>query len=109
MKNFFKNVLYISTTVLITGLIVFTITKAGSLSPTLSPASTFYTLSDIYTRLTTNATATEANHDLNTSNSPSATFYTLKQIYDAIPTIDATKVLTGTTYLGVAGTALSNM
>jgi hypothetical protein len=32
-------------------------------------------------------------------------FYTLTQVYSAIPTIDATKVATGTSYLGVAGSA----
>lgn len=84
------------------------IVQAGSLTPSASPAATGYTLSDIYTRLTTNATATEADHDLTTSGSPSASNYTLTQIYEAIPTIDATKVLAGTSYLGVAG-SLTNV
>ncbi len=108
-QKILKSIFLHSLTVLISVLVVFAITNAGSLSPTLSPASTFYTLADIYTRLTTNATATEANHDLNTSNSPASTFYTLKQIYDVIPTIDPAKVNVGTTYLGVTGTLLGNM
>ena len=79
------------------------IVYAGSLSPSASPAATSYTLSDIYTRLTTNATATLADHDFAPSGAPAASLYTLTQVYDAIPTIDAAKVLSGTTYLGVAG------
>lgn len=80
------------------------IVYAGSLSPSADPAATSYTLSDIYMRLTTNATATAGTHDFAPSASPASTFYTLTQVYDAIPTIDATKVFTGSTYLGVTGT-----
>ncbi|MDO8468229.1 MAG: hypothetical protein Q7S29_00525, partial [Candidatus Peribacter sp.] len=79
------------------------IVYAGSLSPSASPAATSYTLSNIYTRLSTNATATLADHDFSPSGSPAESLYTFTQIYDAIPTIDAAKVLSGTTYLGVAG------
>ena len=79
------------------------IVYAGSLSPTASPAATSYTLSDIYTRLTTNATTTSGSHVFAPSGSPAGSMYTLTQVYDAIPTIDAAKVLSGTTYLGVAG------
>ncbi|MDD5742832.1 MAG: hypothetical protein PHX87_05415 [Candidatus Peribacteraceae bacterium] len=89
-------------TVLLVGVVY-----AGSLSPSASPAATFYTLADIYTRLTTNATATEAGHAFAPSGAPAASLYTLKQIYEAIPTIDASKVLSGTTYLGVAGSISS--
>jgi hypothetical protein len=81
-----------------------TVVYAGSLSPLLSPAATSYTLSDIYTRLTTNATATEANHAFSPAGSPASTLSTLTQIYEAIPTIVAAKVFTGSTYLGVTGT-----
>jgi len=91
-------------TVLISLLAVFTIAKAGSLSPTADPAATSYTLEDIYNRINTNTTATVGNHVLSTTTSPVASFYTLTQIYDAIPTIDTEKVLTGTSYLGTAGT-----
>ncbi len=83
--------------------VLVTIAYAGSLTPLLSPAATSYALDNIYTRLTTNATATEADHGFAPSGSPAASLYTLVQIYDAIPTIDAAKVLSGTTYLGVAG------
>jgi hypothetical protein len=82
---------------------------AGTLNNALSPAPTFYTLTDIYNRLTTNATATAEDHNLGPSASPDSTFYTLTQIYDAIPTIDASKVVYGTTYLGVAGTATTTV
>jgi uncharacterized protein (TIGR02145 family) len=81
------------------------IVRAGSLTPSASPAATGYTLGDIYTRLTTNATATQGNHSFSPGGSPAGTLYTLTQIYSAIPTIDPTKVLSGTSYLGVAGTA----
>lgn len=77
---------------------------AGSLSPSADPAATSYTLTDIYTRLTTNATATAGDHDFTPSASPAGTLYTMTQVYDAIPTISSPKVLSGTTYLGVAGT-----
>ncbi len=78
--------------------------KAGSLTPSSGTAASGYTLTDIYNRLNTNATATEGNHDLTTSAAPAGTFKTLKEIYDKIPTIDATKILSGTSYLGVDGT-----
>src|SRR4051812_30206528 len=78
---------------------------AGTLSPSATPTATSYTLGDIYTRLTTNGTATAGAHSLTTVSAVGATFHSLAEIYAAIPTIDATKVLTGTTYLGVAGSA----
>ena len=80
------------------------IVYAGSLSPSADPAATSYTLTDIYNRLTTNATATAGDHDFAPSASPAGTLYTMTQVYDAIPTISGPKVLSGTTYLGVAGT-----
>lgn len=68
------------------------------------PQPTMYTLNDIYARLTTNATA--SSHTLTPSGSQSTMVVrSLSEIYNAIPTIDPTKVLTGTTYLGIAGTA----
>ena len=90
---------------LIVFLLGIAVADAGSLSPLASPAATSYTLTNIYTRLTTNATATESSHAFAPSGSPTATLYTLKQIYNAVPTINATKVLSGTTYLGIAGSA----
>lgn len=76
---------------------------AGSLSPSASPAATSYTLTDIYTRLTTNATSTAGNHDFAPAGAPAGSLYTLTQVYDAIPTILANTVKLGTSYLGVAG------
>lgn len=81
---------------------------AGTLTPSATPAATFYTLGDIYTRLTTNASATLGNHDFAPGGSPGASLYTLTQIYDAVPTIDASKVKLGTSYLGVAGSLVPN-
>ena len=63
-----------------------------------------YTLSDIYTRLTTNATSTEGDHSFSPPASPASSMYTLTQIYEAIPTIVANTVKLGTSYLGVSGT-----
>ena len=83
--------------------------SAGTLTPSATPAATSYTLADIYTRLTTNATTTAANHSVTTSTSPAATYYTLTQLYNAIPTITATTVQTGISYLGVAGTGLTSL
>ncbi|MCD6086102.1 hypothetical protein J7J37_00905, partial [bacterium] len=101
----FKGLLKGGLTVLISVLVIYTIVQAGSLTPSASPAATSYTLSDIYTRLTTNATSSPGDHSFSPSGSPAGTFYTLTQIYNAIPTIDPTKVLSGTSYLGVSGTA----
>lgn len=80
--------------------------RAGSLTPSGAPAASGYTLGDIYVRLATNATATAGNHDLATTTAPTGTFYTLAQIYNSIPTIDATLVKLGITYLGVTGTLI---
>ena len=107
MKNFFKSSASIGLTVAISSIVVAGIVYAGNLTaPSGTATSTAYTLSDIYARLTKNvATTTTGNHSLSTTTSPASSFYTLTQIYNAIPNIDATKVLTGTTYLGIAGSA----
>ncbi|MFH1412671.1 MAG: DUF1566 domain-containing protein [bacterium] len=97
------NILKLCIVILIVSIITNIIVRAGTLTPSASPAATSYTLTDIYTRLTTNATATEANHVFTPSASPAALFYTLTQIYDAVPTIVANTVKLGTSYLGIAG------
>ncbi len=102
--NRFRTIFLSFVTIIISVAIVFVIVKAGNLEPSASPAATMYTLSNIYTRLTTNATSTEGDHSFSPSVSPASSMYTLTQIYEAIPTIDAAKVLSGTSYLGVAGT-----
>ncbi|MFH1412803.1 MAG: DUF1566 domain-containing protein [bacterium] len=98
------NILKMCIVILIVSIITNIIVRAGSLTPSASPAATSYTLTDIYTRLTTNATATEANHVFTPSASPAASFYTLTQIYDSIPTITAANVFNGIEYLGITGT-----
>jgi hypothetical protein len=108
-KKLSSNLLVIIFSILITTSIVYLLVQAGTLNNASSPAPTFYTLTDIYTRLTTNATATAEDHNLGPSASPDSTFYTLTQIYEAIPTIDASKVVYGTSYLGVAGTATTTV
>lgn len=90
-------------------LITFSITKAGDLFPAgTSVLPTFYTLGDIYTKLTDNtSSADEADHNLSSSAIPASTFYTLKQVYEAIPTLDADKMLTTADYMGVTGTIVN--
>jgi len=104
-------VLRIIVSIIVPTLLVATVVYAsGSLTaPSGTPSATSYTLDDIYTRLTANAAASSGSHYLSTTTSPSASFRSLTEIYDAIPTISASKVVTGTTYLGVAGTVFRNL
>ncbi|MDD3284107.1 MAG: DUF1566 domain-containing protein [Patescibacteria group bacterium] len=104
-KNILKNISFAVLVILIT----FSITKAGDLFPSgTSILPTFYTLGDIYDKLTDNTTsADEGDHDLTSSATPASTFHTLKDIYEAIPTIDADKMLTTADYMGVQGTIVS--
>jgi len=104
MNKKLKSIFLSLATVIIAVAIVSTIVKAGDLQPPGSPAATMYTLSDIYTRLTTNATSTEGDHLFSPLASPASSMYTLTQIYNAIPTIVANTVKKGISYLGVAGT-----
>ncbi|MCX6713315.1 MAG: hypothetical protein NTY66_03870, partial [Candidatus Vogelbacteria bacterium] len=78
--------------------------RAGSLSPLTGPGASGYTLSNIYDRLTSNASATAGDHPFAPSGAPAGSFHTLTEIYNSIPTIDASKLLTSATYLGVTGT-----
>lgn len=84
------------------------IASAGNLDSPGSPGATSYTLSDIYTRLTTNATAVENAHSFSPSADPVSSFHTLKEIYDAIPTINPALVKFGQSYLGITGTLTPN-
>ena len=99
-----KSVIREAAIILLSLLVIFTVVKAGTLTPSASPAATSYTLQNIYTRLITNTSATAGNHDLNATTTPGATFPTLTSIYNAIPTIYATDLLATSTYLGVTGT-----
>lgn len=99
LKKFFREVAIIIATAAICGGAVW----AGSLTPSASPAATGYTLEDIYNRLNTNAEATAGNHSFSPSGSPAGSMYSLTQIYEKIPAIDGSKILAGTSYLGVDG------
>jgi hypothetical protein len=77
--------------------------NAGSLTPTTEPAVGSYTLKDIFNRLSTNATAISGDHDFSPTTTPQSIFPTLTEIYEAIPTIDPTRLFSGTSYLGVTG------
>lgn len=75
-------------------------------STTSSPASSGYTLDDIY-NLISNATTTAGNHNITNASSPTGTMHTLAQIYDALISYGDTHksdVLNTTTYLGTLGT-----
>lgn len=94
--------------IILSFLVSISVVRAGNLDSPGTPAATGYTLSDIYTRLTTNAAATESSHSFLPSSDPSPSFRTLQEIYGAIPTIEADKVKLGTSYLGIAGTLTPN-
>src|SRR3989338_4453395 len=99
-QKIFKNASFLLTAILI----AFAVAHAGSLSPLSSPAATSYTLSDTYTRLSTNPSATAGSPSFGATTPPQSTFQTLTDIYNAIPTIYATDLLATSTYLGVTGT-----
>jgi hypothetical protein len=109
INNKFKNFVLIGLTVLISVLLIYAMARAGSLTPSAPTASTSYTLSDIYTRLTTNAPAVLGGHGFAPGGAPVGTLQDLTNIYNAIPSIDPTKILVGVNYLGIDGTALKNL
>ena len=93
--------------VLITGTFAHT-AFAGSLTPSAAPASVWFTLDGIYNKLINNTVnATEGAQSFATPGSVSATFHTLEDIYNSIPTLDASKIASGTTYMGVTGTLVA--
>lgn len=100
-----KKTLLTILTLILTVTIGAQITRAiGSLTPSGTAGdATQYTLNDIYTKLTTNSSTSTKSGSFTTPETVAATFRTLTEIYNAIPTIDATKVATGTIYLGVTG------
>jgi hypothetical protein len=104
-RKFFANFIKGSLTVLISVLVIYGVVQAGNLiPPSGEPIAQFYTLTDIWTRLTTNATATVGDHPFTFSDSLTGGGKTLTEVYNAIPTIDATQVRLGTPYLGITGT-----
>ena len=71
--------------------------------PTGEPLAQFYTLSQIHTRLTTNATAVLGDHSFTFTDPLAVSGENLTTIYNDIPTIDQSKLLDDTTYLGITG------
>ncbi|MDP2696133.1 MAG: hypothetical protein Q8O87_02670, partial [bacterium] len=106
--SFLTGLAKIGLTIVISFLAVYGLVQAGSLTPLSDPASTMYTLDDIYNRLDTNATANEGDHNFSISGSPTGSMRTLTEIYEAIPTILADTVKLGTSYLGVDGSLIPN-
>ena len=94
-------------TVLISVLIIFTVVRAGTITPLPGPPTArFYTLSQIYNLIhDNNTTAVEASHSFAFSDTLIGTSHTLTEIYSALTgLVSAASVSLGTTYLGVAGT-----
>jgi len=75
IKNIFLSVF----TVICATLIVVGVVKAGSLTPSLSPDSTMYTLEDIYNKIVSGTNA--SSHTLNSASTPTPTMHTLTDIY----------------------------
>jgi len=103
-NSYFTNFIKGSLTVLFSVLVIYGVARANTtiIPPSGTPVASFYTLSDIWTRLTTNGAA--GTHSFLFADPLAGTHVTLTQIYNAIPIIDATKVLSGTSYLGIPGT-----
>ncbi len=100
MKKIKQIFSYVLGATLVLGGVVF----AGSLTPTNTPAtSNFVTLSDVYNKLLDNEYST-STHSVATTTDPTDTMSTLLDIWNAIPTIDAGTIATGTTIMGVRGT-----
>ncbi len=104
--TYFGSLIKVGLTVLISVLIVFTVVRAGTITPPSgSPSAKFYTLSEIYNFIINNTTSTEGSHSFTFSDSLLGTNYTLTEIYNALAgLISADKIKSGTTYLNVAGT-----
>ena len=101
-KNFLKNIAVI----LISLVVIFTIVKAGTITPPSgTPEAQFYSLSEIYEFITNNTAATEGSPALDWSSALEGTGNTLSEIYASLSgLIVEDEVFTGTTYLGVTGT-----
>jgi len=104
-KKFLTNFIKGSLTVIISVLIIYGVVQAGTITPPSgTPVAQFYTLTDIFNRLDTNATATVGDHSFTFADALAGGGKTLTEIYNAIPTINPAKLLSDTTYLGVTGT-----
>jgi hypothetical protein len=99
-----KTIITILTLILTVTLGVHVADALGTLTVPANPGSaTQYTLNDIYTKLTTGVSTSTKTGLFAIPGTVAASFHTLAEVYGAIPTIDATKVAVGTTYLGVTG------
>jgi len=100
--KYFSNFIKGGLTVLISVLTIYGVAQAGTITPPVGvPSAQFYTLSNIWTRLTTNETA--GDHLFTFADSLVGSGKTLTEIYNAIPTINPSKLLNDTTYLGITG------
>jgi len=98
------NLKQIASYVLGATLVVGGVVVAGSLTPSANTSvPNFVTVSDLYNKVTNN-TFSASTHTVSTTTAPASSMYTVSQVYNAIPTLDASKIATGTTYMGVIGT-----
>lgn len=102
-------------TVLISVLMIYGVVYASTVKitpPTGEPTATFYSLSEIANFITANTPATESSPALDWSIALEDTASTTAEIYNALVTkialLNPTKILTGETYFGVAGTMANN-
>lgn len=95
--------------VVISVLVVIAVVQAGNITPPVGvPSANFYTLGEIYNLITGNTPATEGSHSFAFSDSLTGTGRTITEVYAALSSlVDGSKVMQGTTYLGIAGTIAS--
>lgn len=105
MKIRFKQIIsYILGAILVMGGAVI----AGSLTPSANTSTpNFVTLSDLYNKVINNTFST-STHSISTTTVAASSMYSLLDVYNAIPTLDASNIATGTTYMGVVGTLVDS-
>ncbi|ETB63572.1 TPA: DUF1566 domain-containing protein [Candidatus Nomurabacteria bacterium] len=103
MKKLLKTIPYI----IIAVLVGVTVAYAGTLTPPGAPAKSMKSLSDLYELVNTGANTPST--DFTTPSTVASTMTSIGDVYDTLKTkitdIDSTKILTGTTIFGKAGSA----
>lgn len=105
MKSYLKSTsLYVVGTLCTLALVA----VAGSLTPSVSPATTMLTLEDLYQK-TQDFTYATSSHSLSTSSSPLASMHTLEEIWNSLIANPITSdiIISGNTIMGITGTAIT--